>query len=667
MRGDTSSPQIDRSNDAWVEIEALVDETARLARMPMSSHEFHTELVRRLVQATDAQSAAIWCPGNTVGGEAFSIEAHIDASGKADVGANLLAARLANVIEVARGGQATCLLPGQSLARIHNPFDRVVVLQPSRIDEQTVSVIETTHREASSPHEIKNAEALVAIFCDLVADFRRNCDLRELRNRETSWTSCEQFVEQVHHSLDLKRTAYTVANEAILVASCDRVSVFQIQGSRCRTLAISGLASFDRRSTQIRAAEQLATGVAAVGEQLWHSTEPQTLPPQLDKLLAAHLDCSHARSIAVVPISAMSDGDVTTNVGVVLFERFESTPWTDAQRRRIEFVCRHSATALHNALELGGLPFVGFNRALKRCLAPFTARHISKTIAALCLLIIGIAALVLLPTDFEIQAEGQLMPTDYRHVFAPADGVIDQLHVRHAQTVAKETPLLDMRRTDLDYDEASLLGDVLTNQKRLDAVKSALLNHKPGSATSAGEFHELTSEEARLEIQLNSLREQQAILDKERAELAITSPIGGEVLTWGLEDELTLRPVRRGERLMSVANSNGPWQLDLRIADRDIEHVLAARDEQGSLGVSFILTSHAGEQFTGTVREIAVATELNEHGQATVLVRVDVDRDELETLRPGAGVVANLHCGRRSIGYVWFRELFDVIQTKLLF
>ena len=259
------------------------------------------------------------------------------------------------------------------------------------------------------------------------------------------------------------------------------------------------------------------------------------------------------------------------------------------------------------------------------------------------------------------------MPARFRHVFAPADGVIQRLDVAHADSVTKGALLFQLRRPELDYEQARLLGDLLTNQKRLDAIHSALLNHKPSAATSESEFDELTSEEARLKILLASLREQQAILDRERNELAVTSPINGEVLSWGIEDALARRPVRRGERLLSVADTSGPWQLDLRIEDHDIAHVLAARAERKDLDVSFILASHAGEDYRGTIDEVSMATELDEHQQPTVLIRVAVDRDQLPDLRPGASVVANIHCGRRPIGYVWLRELFDVIKTRLLF
>ncbi|MEX0817967.1 MAG: GAF domain-containing protein, partial [Pirellulaceae bacterium] len=659
MRGNTTSPQIDAHDKAWSEIETLVDETARLARRPISSHEFHRELVKRLVQATNARSAAIWVRKVD---RPFSIEAQIGSS-SSDVNPGLLATRSGTVVEVARSGQPASLLPHQSAASLQNSTDDTIVLHPADVDGQVVAVVEVFHDPNVSPTESKNTEQLIAVFADLIAEFHRNSQLRELRHGQTAWSELELFVDHVHRSLDLKRTAFAIANEAAHVTGCDRVLVFHHRDAGCRTLSINGLDSFDRRSTQIRAAEQLAKAVTAIGEPLWWRGEEQSLPEPLERSLQTYLDSSHVRSLAVVPLGEAQGDRRQQAVGVLLFERFESTAWNDGQRRRIEFVCRHAATALRNANELTDLPLIGASRFLQRCLRLFALQHLPKTAAIFLFIAVSIAAFVFVPATFEIRGEGQLVPVRFRHVFAPADGVIDQLHVRHAESVMAGTPLLEVRRTDLEYEEARVLGEVLTNQKRLDGVRSALLNQRPTSGTSASDVHELTSEEARLQILLASLREQQTILERERAALSLVSPIDGEVLTWGLEDALSVRPVRRGERLLSIADPRGPWELELRIADHDIEHLLAARKELETLDVRFILASHAGTEYRGTVQEIAMATELDEHDQPTVLVRVAIDREQLTELRPGARVVANVYCGRRSIGYVWLRELIDVIKT----
>jgi len=43
------------------------------------------------------------------------------------------------------------------------------------------------------------------------------------------------------------------------------------------------------------------------------------------------------------------------------------------------------------------------------------------------------------------------------------------------------------------------------------------------------------------------------------------------------------------------------------------------------------------------------------------------DPAKLGELRPGAGVIAKIHCGKASISYVWLRDLISAIRTRLLF
>ncbi|HRX78223.1 MAG: HlyD family efflux transporter periplasmic adaptor subunit [Planctomycetaceae bacterium] len=664
MRGNTSSPQIDGSDEAWSEIEALVDETAKLAREPMSVHEFHAEFVRRVVQATDACGVVLWSAGTD---GVYSIAAQIEPPDSLLPSDHSLHARNQNIHEVAARRQTASLLPRQSDHLLRNPTIGALLLQPVVVDDRTVAVIETYHEDVASPSQANNLEQMVAVFGDLLADFHRNHQLLELRQRASAWTVLEEFVEQVHRSIDLKSVAFVIANEAARVMRCDRVTVFRHRDAGCRTLSISGIDTFDRRSTLVRGAERLAQAVAVSDEPLWYSRDGEVIPPQLEARLQLHLDAAHVRSLVVVPLAASIHGQHRESVGVLLFERFEDSSWDESQRQRIEVISRHATTALRNANELAGLPLIGASRLLRRCLSPFASRHLPKTAAVAVLLTAIVAAFCLIPSDFNIEGDGQLMPVSYRHIFAPADGVIEEIHVDHATKVTQGTTLIEMRRSELELEEARLLGEVLTNQKRLDSVRSALLNHKAASATSANEFHELTSEEARLKILLASLREQQEILKRERAELTIVSPIDGEVITWGIEDQLSHRPVRRGERLLSVVDPNGAWHVELRIADRDIDHVIAARRNTEELTVTFIVKSHAGRELRGTVENIAMSTELDEHDHSTVLVLVALDREQLSELRPGASVVAKVHCGSRSIGYVWFRELFEVIKTRVLF
>ena len=61
----------------------------------------------------------------------------------------------------------------------------------------------------------------------------------------------------------LKETAFTVANEGRRLIGCDRVSVLVRRGTRCRLVAVSGVATVNRRANAVRALERLATGMLA--------------------------------------------------------------------------------------------------------------------------------------------------------------------------------------------------------------------------------------------------------------------------------------------------------------------------------------------------------------------------------------------------------------------
>ena len=44
----------------------------------------------------------------------------------------------------------------------------------------------------------------------------------------------------------------------------------------------------------------------------------------------------------------------------------------------------------------------------------------------------------------------------------------------------------------------------------------------------------------------------------------------------------------------------------------------------------------------------------------------DVEKYKLDITK-GAEVSAKIDCGRRSLGYVWFHDVLEFIQTKILF
>ena len=84
---------------------------------------------------------------------------------------------------------------------------------------------------------------------------------------------------------------------------------------------------------------------------------------------------------------------------------------------------------------------------------------------------------------------------------------------------------------------------------------------------------------AELNQKLISFDAQLALYKQKELELAVKSPMKGEVLTWDLQERLIDRPVSKGQILMRVADPDGPWQLELNMPENHIGPVVEYQQE----------------------------------------------------------------------------------------
>ena len=310
------------------------------------------------------------------------------------------------------------------------------------------------------------------------------------------------------------------------------------------------------------------------------------------------------------------------------------------------------------------MPLARAGRMLSRVSWLTEARQLPKTALALGTVAAIVAALVFIPADFEIEAKGELQPQVRRDVFATSDGIVDELLVREGSKVRAGEPLVVLRKPELDLELRRVAGEAQTLEKRLAAVQAERLSNARDKSDNRRQPHQLTADEEEIKQQLAGLAHQREILETQQRDLVVRSPIDGQALTWKLEELLKARPVERGQSLLTVADVNGPWVVELRVDDKRTGHVLAARDDlKKDLDVQFALASDPSHEYQGHISEVAIATEVDEIAGATVLSTVAFDRNEVHGLRPGATVLARIHCGTRSLGYVWLHDLFEFAQT----
>jgi multidrug efflux pump subunit AcrA (membrane-fusion protein) len=160
--------------------------------------------------------------------------------------------------------------------------------------------------------------------------------------------------------------------------------------------------------------------------------------------------------------------------------------------------------------------------------------------------------------------------------------------------------------------------------------------------------------------------ERQIKLLQERLDrLNIVAPADGVIASWNVKQTLLHRTVLPGNALLQEIEPSGTWMIELRIPEDRVGYVtrhlsdLAAGE---SLTVEFVLATEPERRYPGRLRGIGARTELTADGHIVRAV-IDVDPDDLPPLRDGAEVKARLHCGQHRAGFVWFRELIEVIQT----
>ena len=183
-----------------------------------------------------------------------------------------------------------------------------------------------------------------------------------LGNRQSSvknigTAELDEYVHQIHGSLDPSETAKEVANEMRRVLDCDRVTVVQALGRRYKIVAVSGQPSVNQRSNIVYLLRRLVRRVLPTKQTFWYPSQ-NLLPQEIDKPLQAYLGVSATRSLVVAPIfdrsKQLSESPNAAPVkqriiGGVVIEHC-SEQWNRAEvENAVEVVTRHAGDAFRNS------------------------------------------------------------------------------------------------------------------------------------------------------------------------------------------------------------------------------------------------------------------------------------------------------------------------------
>jgi multidrug efflux pump subunit AcrA (membrane-fusion protein) len=498
----------------------------------------------------------------------------------------------------------------------------------------------------------------------------------------------DQFVHRIHRSLDLSETASEVANEMRQVLDCDRVSVVSMKSRVAKILAISGQPSVNRRSNSVQMLKTIAERILPIKKTFWFPSS-EAFPPQVTEPLDAYLAESATRSLVVVPIyERAEDARIAPDepimesglIGGLVVEHCQQEWNREDVAGAIETLGRHAGDAYRNAHSHRQLLFYPVWKWLGKSKLVVAARNLKTSVAVAAGLAFAALVLAFWPAQFRLNCDGKLIPQSRNNVFAEVDGTVEEVFVRHGEAVEAGQQLVVINNLDFKFQNQELIGQIKEIEQNILSAEAVRLVTR-SSEEKQNRQENIQSQKA----QLASLKLQLELVEKKLSKLKVKSPGSGQVVTWNVEELLRDRPVTRGDMLLEVADVDGAWELELDLSDSKVGHLLNAyqtlQDSEAAntdglkadglkadgLKVDFILAADPNQKFSGSIVEVGTATQTHPDLGQTVRLKVKIDASEFDIRQVKSGVTAYVHCGKRSLGYVWFHPLWEFVQKKVLF
>ncbi len=665
------------------QIRTLVNEIADLSKTDCSPGEYYPAVLQRIVAALAAPGGAVWLAEEGTLRSSYQIQTQPpEVVGDTDEAKSH--SRLLNQVMVQGNPE---LVPPKSVFgdkdQLSNPTAYLLVLAPLLAGTKPVGIIEVYQRADTQIDAQRGYLRFIEHISKLIADWLKGHAFQEVSTRQQMWQQADEFARLVHNSLDLRDTAYTIANEGRRLIQCDRVSVASIRGRKAKVIAVSAQDTVENRSNEIQALNQLATRVVRSREPLWYDGDTEDLPPQIEEALEEYVDLSHGRTVAVLPIlqpEKTIEGDVMADreaidqrrrnreiIGALIIEQVETQLTRNELEGRVDLVYEHACRAMSNSIAHSNMFLMPVWKTLDRLTWLFRGSALPKTMTVLALIAGCIAALCLVKIDFDMEGKGQLKPALERNVYAHVNGEIQEVLVRQGDFVKAGQQVVLLRNLDLDAKLKDLNGQINT-------TKEAMINANymmQVANISEVEKRRIQAEQAERDQKLKSLKTQQELVVEQMRQLVRTSPIDGIVTTWDVEKLLRSRPVVTGQVLVNIASFSQGWELEVMMPEKRMKYIdeAFANGNAEYLPVDFILKSDPAKTRTGKLYRWGVHQQAELNGDEGTAVKLRIIPDSFEGISelPGAEVTADVKCGKAAAGYAWFHEIPEWIRANVIF
>jgi len=328
-------------------------------------------------------------------------------------------------------------------------------------------------------------------------------------------------------------------------------------------------------------------------------------------------------------------------LGALIVEYFDADVTEDQIADDCGLIVNQSQLALNNAKRHNEIFMAPVWKKLGWLQTFLFRDHFAKTMTGLTALAALVLLMIFLPVELKMNVDGVMHPQIRQNIYAQTQGTVDEIFIEE----------MDGLRYQLSAGPRN--------------------NNEPDRGMDTDAQLETLKE------QMASQKRMKLLLGKKKEMLEVNAPLGGSVIT---RDPQRLRdyPVSPSQRLLTISKLDGPWELEIKIPQHKIGYIddairraEAKTKDDGKphlLEVTYIVTANPNVTLKGELVRISDRTFPDDQGVPHYrgVVRA-LDIENLEKLRPGAGLTASVFCGKRSLGFRCFYQVWDWIRTNAIF
>lgn len=443
----------------------------------------------------------------------------------------------------------------------------------------------------------------------------------------------------------LDEAAITLVNLLATRTNSQRVSFGLCKKQGIDLLAVSFSANFDRRAPAMQAVADAMLEAIEQRQDIHyppHMDAPDLPSPDQEHLpvtatiIRSHEHLCQAAHAAGIHTLLLRRGHRILGAVTVEDKHAEAMPGEQQQW------LGQALALVAPVFDLRQTASTGVGQALKSRLLTslqrwFGPQHLFGKIAGGAVVLFLV--LLAIPADYRINADAVLENTHKHVLVAPQDGYLAEIRARPGDRVSANQLLAQLDDDDLKLERRRLLSQL--QQYRQEYDNALALSDRSQAAIASAQVEQADVQLRLVEQRMNRVR--------------LTAPIDGMVVSDDISQSLG-SPVKQGDKLFELAAEEG-YLVQLFVDERDIAAI--AMDQLGRL----VLTSLPGDMLTFTVSRITPVSEVRD-GRNYFRVEAELD-GESALVRPGMTGSGKITAGRRSLGWIWFHDIWHWLRLAL--